>query len=96
MKQQLKQLLYHPLTAGALLVSTLGQLGFGLFDPLWGVISMTSGYWYPAIAASAATIFPEIGLADVKTPVLVAATVLYVTVLADKGIDRAQAYFENR
>lgn len=93
---ELKQFVFHPLTAGAVILSTLGQLGVGLFDPIWSLVSATSGYWFPAIATTSATILPELGYGDLGTTVLVAAAVLYVAVLLDNGIDRAQQWFNNR
>ncbi|MBX0323877.1 hypothetical protein EGH21_12635 [Halomicroarcula sp. F13] len=94
--ERLKNLVLHPLTGGAVILSALGSLGLGLFDPLWGLLSATSGYWFPAVATTAATILPELGYAELGTKLLVAAAVLYVVILADKGLDRAQKWFNNR
>ena len=93
---ELKELLTNPLTALAVIGSAIGSVGFGLFDPAWGLISATSGMWFPAIAVSAGTILPEIGYGDVGTQVLIAAAIVFVAVQLDKLADRAYKYLKDR
>ncbi|WP_254271095.1 hypothetical protein [Haloarcula marina] len=94
--QRLKQLISHPLTAGALGLSAVGQLGFGLFEPLWSLVSTTSGMWFPAVAVTAGTIAPEIGFADLGTKVLLAAAILFVGVQLDRLASRAKTWYNER
>lgn len=93
---EVKELLTSPLTALAFVVSAVGSVGFGLFDPVWGLISATSGMWFPAIAVTAGTIFPEIGLESLGTQVLVAAAVVFVAVQLDRFYDRAAGYIREK
>lgn len=92
----LKDLLTSPLTAGAVVLSAVGQLGFGALEPVWGFVAATSGTWFPAIAVTAGTIFPEVGLESLGTQVLVAAAVVFVGVQVDRFLDRAADYLRNR
>ena len=94
--QRLKEFIYHPLTAGALGLSAIGQLGFGAFEPLWSLVSATSGMWFPAIAVTAGTIAPEIGFADLGTNVLLAAAIVFVGVQLDRLISRAKTWYNER
>jgi len=96
MKERIRTFLWHPLTAVSLLVGTFGQLGFAWFDPLWGLISATSGYWFPAIATTSATILPEIGYDAIGTKLLVGAAVLYVAVQLDRLYEKTRSYLEDR
>jgi hypothetical protein len=91
-----KELLVHPVTALAAFVSVIGQFGFGWFEPVWGLISTTSGMWFPAIAVTAGTIFPEVGLSDLGTPVLLGAALLFVAVQLDRLGERVMRWLENR
>jgi len=92
----IKEILAHPLTAIAVLVSTVGQLGFGVFEPAWSLISATSGLWFPAIATTGATILPEIGYEQLGTSLLLAAAVVFVGVQLDRMVDRVQEWNNNR
>jgi len=44
--------LKHPLTGLAVALGTLGQFGFGWFEPAWALVSSTATYWFPALATS--------------------------------------------
>jgi len=92
----MKELLTHPLTALAVVASALGSVGFGLVDPVWGLISATAGMWFPAISVTAGVLLPEYGLGDVGTQVLIAAAVVFVAVQLDRLYDRAVEYLRNR
>lgn len=94
--QRIKSLLTSPIAAGAVVIGTVGQVGFAAFDPIWGLISATSGLWFPAIATTAATIMPEIGLADLGTKILVGAAIVFVAVQLDRLIERGRKYLRNR
>lgn len=96
MKDKIAEILTHPLTAVVTAIGAIGQLGFAWFDPVWGLLATTSGMWFPAIAVSAGTILPELGLSDLGTQVLFAAAILFVTIQLDKGWDRAKKYLRNR
>jgi hypothetical protein len=93
---EIRELLTHPLTAGAVVLSAIGQLGFGLVEPAWGLVSATAGTWFPAIAVTAGTIFPQIGLGDLGTQVLVAAAIVFVAVQLDRLLDKASDYLSDR
>lgn len=93
---EVKELLAHPVTALAAVVSVVGQLGFGWFEPVWSLISATSGMWFPAIAVTAGTIFPEVGLKSLGTPVLLAAALLFVAVQLDRLFERIAEWWRNR
>lgn len=95
-RERLKNLLTHPLTGGAFVLSAFGQIGFGLFEPAWGLVSATAGMWFPAVSVSAATILPELGLEREGTLILVAGAVVFVMVKLDQAADRAAEYFNNR
>jgi hypothetical protein len=84
---ELKKLVQHPLTALAAVVSAIGQLGFGWFEPVWAFLSGTAGIWFPAIAVSAGEIFPRIGLGEFAGPALLAAAILFVAVQLDRLTD---------
>ncbi|ELZ23495.1 hypothetical protein C475_14518 [Halosimplex carlsbadense 2-9-1] len=88
--------LKHPLTGLAVAVSTLGQLSFGWFEPVWALASSTATYWFPAVATSGATILPELGFPNLGTNVLLAGALLYVGVQLDKLVDKIQDWKENR
>ena len=94
--KRLKTLLLHPLTTVAVVVSAVGQLSIGWVEPVWALISATSGYWFPAIATSSTTLLPEIGYGSEGTTVLVAAAIVFVGVQLDRLIDRVQQFFDNR
>ncbi|WP_226023220.1 hypothetical protein [Halomicrobium salinisoli] len=91
-----KDLIWHPLTGLAVGVSAIGQLGFGLLEPAWSLLSSTSGLWFPAIATTASTIMPELGYAQLGTKVLLASAILFVGVQVNKLIDKIQNWRENR
>jgi hypothetical protein len=86
----------HPFTGVAVVLSTVGQLGFGWFEPIWGLVSATSGYWFPGIAAIAGTALPEFGLGHLGRPLLVGAAILFAAVQLDRLVERARTYIENR
>lgn len=88
----LNDIIHHPLTALAVVVSAIGQLGIGWIEPAWGLISATSGMWFPAIAVTAGTILPKIGFESIGTPILVAAAILFVGVQLDKLLERLLTY----
>ena len=88
--------LTHPIAALAVIVSAIGQLGFGALEPAWSLLSTTSTYWFPALATSGATILPEFGYPDLGTQILVGAALLYVGVQLDKLITKVQEWRENR
>jgi hypothetical protein len=91
-----RELLTHPLTLLATVGSLLGSIGFGLIDPAWGLVSATSGMWFPAVAVTAGTILPEIGYGDLGTQVLVAAAIVFVAVQLDRLYDRGVEWYRNR
>jgi len=96
MKDRTKELLAHPLTALAVLLSAVGSAGVGLFEPAWGLLSTTAGMWFPAIAVSAGTLLPELGLGDIGNQILLAAAIVFVAVQLDKLYGRVADYLENR
>lgn len=91
----IKELIAHLFTALALLFSGLGSL-VGVLDPVWSLVSATSGTWFPAIAVTAGTILPEIGLERTGTVILLGAAILFVSVQIDRLIDRIQTWRQNR
>jgi len=91
-----KELLYHPLTAIAAVLSVIGSLGVGLIEPAWSLLSSTSGLWFPAIATTASTIMPELGYEAWGTRVLLTSAIVFVAVQLDKLIDRVQNWRKNR
>lgn len=93
---EVSKLLKSPYTALAVVISAIGQVGFAWFDPVWGLLSATSGLWFPIIATTASTILPEIGYDQLGTQLLIAGALLFVGVQLDKLVDRAQDYFNNR
>lgn len=95
-RNRLRETVTHPVTAIAFVVSALGSVGLGAFEPVWGLVSATAGMWFPAIAVTAGTILPEIGLGDAGTTILVTAAIVFVIVQLDKLADRAGEYFDNR
>lgn len=96
MRERLKEAITHPLTAGAVVLSAIAQLGFGFIDPLWGLIASTSSLWFPAVATTASTILPELGYEAISTPILVASAVLFVAVQLDRLVDRVQQWISKR
>jgi len=91
-----KDLLAHPWTAVAVVVSAIGQVGFGAFEPAWSLISSTSGYWFPALATTSSTILPEVGYGELGSKLLVAGAILFVGVQVDRLIAKLQTWKENR
>lgn len=94
--QRLKNLLLHPLTTVAVVLSAVGQLSIGWVEPAWALVSTTSGYWFPAIATTATTLLPEIGYGSEGTTLLVAAAIVFVGVQVDRLVDRVQTFLDNR
>ena len=94
--QRLKNIILHPLTAVAFVVSAIGQLSIGWIEPVWALISATSGYWFPAIATTATTLLPELGYGDLGTNLLIAAAIVFVAVQLDRLVDRVQTFLDNR
>lgn len=92
----LKEIVYHPFTALMVLLSALGQLGFGMFEPVWSLISATSGMWFPAIAVTSGTILPEVGLEGAGTAILLGAASVFVAVQVDRLLDRVKEWRSNR
>mgnify|MGYP000716515142 CR=1 FL=1 len=88
--------LKHPLTGLAVALGTLGQFGFGWFEPAWALVSSTATYWFPALATSGATILPELGFPDLGTQLLLGAALVYVGVQLDKLVDKIQDWQEDR
>lgn len=84
----LNEVLNHPITALAVVLSAVGQFSIGWIEPVWSLVSATSGMWFPAIAVTAGTIMPEIGLEGIGTPLLVGAAILFVGVQLDRLADR--------
>lgn len=68
----------------------------GALDVVWQFLGATSSFWFPAIAVSAGTIMPEVGMADLGTRLLIAAALLYVAILASRFIDRAAAFIKEK
>ncbi|WP_436931675.1 hypothetical protein [Halosimplex halobium] len=93
---QVIERLKHPLTGLAVVVSALGQLSFGAFEPAWALISATATYWFPALATSGATLLPELGFPNLGTNLLLASGLVYVGVQLDKLIDKIQDWREDR
>ncbi|WP_415381468.1 hypothetical protein [Halosimplex sp. TS25] len=94
--QSAKEALNHPITGAALLLSAVGQVGFGAFEPAWALLSSTSMYWFPAVATSGATILPEFGYPDLGTKILLAGALVYVGVQVDKLLTKIKDWQENR
>jgi hypothetical protein len=92
----LKEALTHPISALAAFIGFVGQLGFGWFEPAWGLISATAGTWFPLIAVSTGTILPEIGFEDIATPLLLGAAIVFVAVQVDRLLAKAYGYLKNR
>jgi hypothetical protein len=91
-----RELLTHPLTLLATVGSLLGSIGFGLIDPVWGLVSTTSGMWFPAVSVTAGVLLPELGFGDLGTQILVAGAIVFVAVQVDRLYDRAAEYLRNR
>jgi len=91
-----RELLTHPLTLLATIGSLLGSIGFGLLDPVWGLVSTTSGMWFPAVSVTAGVILPELGFGDLGTQLLVVGAIVFVAVQLDRLYDRAKEYLRNR
>lgn len=89
-------ILLHPFAVGSYVISVVGQLGFGWFDPVWGLLTATAGTWFPAVSATATIIIPQTAFAEWGTPLLLASAVLYVSVKLDQLADRIQTYLDNR
>lgn len=89
-------LLSHPVAALAYIAGTIGQLGFGLFDPAWALISSTATIWFPALATTGATLLPEFGYETLGTKILIGAALVFVGVQLDKLIDAIQSWYDNR
>lgn len=87
-------LLYHPLTAVAVVGSTLLAIVPG-FAPLWDFLGMTSGTWFPLVAVTAGTVLPNIGFADLGTQILLAGGLVYVAIYADRLVGRTLDYLKN-
>ncbi|WP_276260585.1 hypothetical protein [Haloglomus litoreum] len=94
--QQAKEAVFHPITQLSAFVSLLGGLSFGWFEPVWTLISATSGYWFPAIAVSAGEIFPRVGLGQYGGPALLGAAIIFVAVQLDRLKDRAETWLNDR
>lgn len=92
MNERLRELVAHPLTGLAVIGSAVLSLVPSL-GPIWEFIGATSGTWFPLVAVSAGTIFPEIGLQSLGSKVLLAAALVYVGVYADRFADRLQERF---
>ncbi|QLH83222.1 hypothetical protein [Halosimplex pelagicum] len=93
---QVIERLKHPVTGLAVVVSAIGQLGFGAFEPAWALVSSTATYWFPALATSGATILPELGFPNLGTQVLLGAALVYVGVQLDRLVDKIQDWQEDR
>jgi len=89
-----KELIKSPYTVVALLTSAIGSIGYLPLD-LWGLLSATSGLWFPIVATVSSTILPEIGYDQLGTQLLIAGALLFVGVQLDKLIDRVRSYFED-
>lgn len=92
----IKDTLKHPITGIAVLLSAVGGLSFGLVEPAWHFISVTSTYWFPAIATAGTTIAPEFGYEQLGTNLVVGAGIVFVAVQLDRLFDRAQEWRQNR
>lgn len=93
---QVIETLKHPITALSVVLSVVGQLGFGVFDPTWALVSSTANLWFPALATTGATILPELGLPDLGTKILLGAALVYVGVQLDRLFAKVQDWQENR
>lgn len=86
-----KDILLHPLSAisvvGSLLLSTVG-----VFSPVWEFLGATSGTWFTMLAVTAGTILPNVGYPNLGTQLLLAASIVYVTIYADRFLDRLDQY----
>lgn len=89
-----KELVYHPLTALAVVGSTLLAIVPGL-APLWEFLGATSGTWFPLATATGGIVLPNLGLPDLGTQLLLAGGLVYVAVYADRLIDRTRDYLRN-
>jgi len=94
---ELKETLTSPLTVIAAVGSAIGTLGLiGPIEPLWSLISTTSGLWFPAVSVTAGVILPEVGYQSLGTSILIAGAVVYVMVQLDRLVERAQKWSKNR
>jgi len=91
-----KDILAHPFTKLSALFSLLTGWGFGLFDPVFGLVSVTSGYWFPAVSAFASFVLPQTDYAALATPLLVGVAIAYVAVQLEGLVERAREYLRNR
>lgn len=66
----------------------------GVFDGLWALLANTSGLWFPLVATASSVVAPAVGAVpqDLANKVLLAAAVLYMTILlvrfASQALDR--------
>lgn len=93
---EVRELLTHPLTLVATVASLLGSIGFAILDPTWGLVSATSGLWFPAVSVTAGVLLPELGFEDLGTQLLVAGAIVFVAVQLDRLYDRAVEWYNNR
>jgi hypothetical protein len=94
--KQAKEAVLHPFTQLGAFLSVLGGLGLGWFDPIWTLISATSGYWFPAIAVSAGEIMPRLGYGEMAGPALLGAAIVFVAVQLERIGKRLKKWRNNR
>ncbi|PSQ06653.1 hypothetical protein BRC92_00340 [Halobacteriales archaeon QS_4_69_31] len=88
--------LLNPLAGFTVLTSTIAQVGFGLFDPAWALLSSTAGIWFPIGATTGATILPELGYAELGTKILLGSALIYVGVQLERLITKVQKWKQER
>lgn len=78
----LGQILREPITWLAAVLSLLAGFA-GVFDSLWALVSSTSGLWFPIIATTSTIVAPAVEAIpmDLANKVLLAAAILYLTIL---------------
>jgi len=89
-----KEIIKHPATAASVVVTA--TLQFSGIVPIWDFVASTSGYWFPALATTGATILPELGYESIGTTVLLASALVFVAVQVDKFADRALRFIRDK
>jgi len=89
-----KEIIKHPATAASVVVTALLQ--FSGVVPIWDFVASTSGYWFPALATTGATILPNIGYESLGTSLLLGSALVFVAVQIDKFADRAIQFIREK
>lgn len=67
----------------------------GMFDSLWALLSNTSGLWFPLVATAASVVAPAVEAIPMSlaNKVLLAAAILYMTILLVRFANQARDRF---